>query len=313
MSTTQREDGGEDYFVGRRALFHTGAVLAGAAGLGVVGAGLAASPATAADGDSLAVGVPNAGESTTGLTIGDTTGSTSPALALTNQNGPALSLTPLAADWDEPLQVGEIANTTRGPVIGIAKGAGAINTPLLTEQDVWLPFVLPTPMRLVDTRTEEGRQRVALPSPLDGEGRLPANTELTIWIAPVNDDFTIQAVYLNLTIVRPAARGWAQAYPGPDRPVDPPTSTVNFVRGQTLANAAFIGTSVGTNRTQFDDPNQPPVESYFIKVYTTAPAWIVIDGTGGFSTGRSPLANPNDQQQRSPAALAQRRFGKIPK
>ena len=118
------------------------------------------------------------------------------------------------------------------------------------------------------------------------------------------------AVYLNLTIVRPAARGWAQAYSGPDRPVDPPTSTVNFVKGQTLANAAFIGTSVGTNRTQFDDPNQPPVESYFIKIYTNALAWVVVDATGGFSTGRSPLDNPNDEQSRSPAAGARSHLGK---
>ena len=229
-------------------------MLAGAAGLGVIGAGLVIQPAAAADNDPLTIGESNAGDSTTGLTISGPDGSSSAALALTNANGPALSLTPLAADWDGQLQVGEIANTTRGPVIGVAKGNNTITTPLLTEQNVWLPFMLPTPMRLVDTRTEEARQSVAVPSPLDDDGGLPAGTELTIWVAPVNDDFTIQAIHLNLTIVGPSGAGWAQAYPGPTRPADPPTSTVNFVKGQTTANATFIGTSVSTDRTQFDDP-----------------------------------------------------------
>ena len=315
-STTQLEDGAEDNAVGRRTLFRQGAVLAGAAGLGVVGAGLIASPAAAADNDPLTIGVSNAGGSTTGLTIGGQDGSAEAALALTNLNGPALSLTPLAADWNEPLQVGEIANTPRGPVIGIAKGTGMMNTPLLTEQDVWLPFILPTPIRLVDTRTEEGRLRIALdspaaPSPLDSDGRLRANTEMTIWIAPVNDDLTIPGVHVNLTIVRPTAGGWAQAYPGPERPS---TSTVNFVKGQTVANGTFIGTSTDTYTIQFD-PTQDPVtlELQVIKIYTNRSAWIVVDATGGFSTGRNPLDNSEGQQRRSPASLARSRFGKIPK
>ena len=315
-TTQQAEVGSENLLVGRRTLFRRGAVLAGAAGLGVVGAGLVTQPAAAADTDPLTIGAPNAGDSTTGLTIGGTVGSTSAALALTNANGPALSLPPVAGDWDGQLQVGEIANTTRGPVIGISKGTGTMNTPLLTEQDVWLPFMLPTPMRLVDTRTEEGRLRIALdsasaPSPLDSDGRLRANTEMTIWIAPVNDDFAIPGIHLNLTVVGPTATGWAQAYPGSERPA---TSTVNFLKGQTIANGTFIGTSTDTYSIRFD-PSQPPqtLGVQVIKIYTNKAAWIVVDGTGGFSTGRNPLDNPDAQRRPSPAALAQRRFGRISK
>ena len=53
-----------DPAVARRTLFRGGAVLAGAAGISVVGAALAA-PAQAADG-SLVVGEANAAESATG-------------------------------------------------------------------------------------------------------------------------------------------------------------------------------------------------------------------------------------------------------
>jgi len=42
------------------------------------------------------------------------------------------------------------------------------NTRLVTEQSLWQPFVVP-PMRLLDTRTAEGRARVTLPSPLQGD------------------------------------------------------------------------------------------------------------------------------------------------
>lgn len=304
--------------VGRRALFRGGVVLAGASGISVVGASLLAGPAEAATGDNLLVGKDNEADSTTRLTFAPSSSPADsglePALALTNEGGPSLYLNPLAEDWNGNLEPGQILNTERGPLIGIIKDGENLTTELLTKQDVWLPFVLATPMRLVDTRTEEGRLRLTQPSPLSSDGRLPAHTELTFWISPAGEGFGLPAVNLNLTVVGPKANGYAVVYPGPDRPE---TSTVNFTKGRTVANSAFIGTSNETV-TVVIDPSQPPetAEAIVIKVYTSAAAWIVIDGTAAVATGFNPTeqtgANGKSASKRpSPAALAQRSFGKL--
>ena len=302
----------------RRNLLRGGAVLSGAA---VVGAALAP-PAEAADGDGLVLGQSNDAESQTGLTIGAAEGSASAALALTNADGPSLSLNPLDDAWDGSLQPGQIANTGRGPLIGISQDGNQLTTPLLTEQDVWLPFVLATPMRLIDTRTVEGRFRVTRPSPLGADGRLSARTAMTFWIAPAGGqgdngaNFSIPAIHLNITVVRPAEAGHVTVYPGPDRPN---TSTVNFTKGTTLANSALIGTSVGTYSIVVD-PSQPSQElqAHVVKVYTTATAWIVVDATAAYATGWIPpteaaaaRARTGGLRKDSPRALAQRSLGRF--
>jgi len=291
-----------------------GASLAGAAGLAAVGTAVGATTAQAADGDPLLLGLPNDAGSGTTLTVGAADGSSEAALALTNNNGPSLHLNPLPDGWNGNLDPGQIANTASGPLIGITQGQTNITTPLLTEQDVWLPFILPTPMRLLDTRTEQGRARITVPSPLDAAGRLPAGQSLTFWIAPAGQGFGIPAIHLNFTVVNPAAAGYAVAYPGPEVP---DTSTVNYVKGQTVANGALIGTSVGTF-TVITDPSQPPetVEAYVISVRTTAAGWIVVDSTGAYATGFLPTQAAAAAHRRmagrtSPATRAQRAFGKL--
>ena len=289
-------------------------MLAGAAGISVVGAALAA-PARAADADSLVVGEANAAASATGLTIGDAAGSSEAALSLTNVAGPSLYLNPLAEDWNDPLSPGQIANTTRGPLIGIVQGGANRTAALLTDQDVWIPFVLPQPLRLVDTRTVLGRERVTLPSPLTGDGRLRAGTAMTFWISPADEGFGMPAIQLNITVVKPSSAGYVVAYPGPDRPG---TSTVNFAKKRTVANGAFMSTSVGSYRVNVG-PGQPSEvhEAIVVKIYTSATAWIVVDGTGGYATGFNPIAQSNGnarqsaRHHQSPAALAQRAFGKL--
>jgi hypothetical protein len=75
-----------------------------------------------------------------------------------------------------------------------------------------------------------------------------------MWIAPAKEGFGVPAVHLNLTVVKPKSHGYAVTYPGPERP---DISTVNFTKGQTVANSAFVGTSIGTDDVLVD-PNQPP-------------------------------------------------------
>lgn len=301
--------------VGRRNVLRGGAALAGAAGLTVAGSALGAPSAQAADGAPLVLGQSNDASSTTSLTIGGGSGSNQTALMLTNANGPSLSLNALPADWNGALSPGQIANTVAGPLIGVVKDGNNITTQLLTEQDVWLPFILPTPMRLVDTRTAAGRERLTLPSPLASDGRLPAGRSMTFWIAPAGQGFGIPAIHLNITVDGPQSAGYIVVYPGPDKP---DTSTVNFVRGQTVANSTFIGTSTGTY-TVLVDPSQPPqqVQAYLVSVFTTAATWIIVDGTGAYATGFNPLQPPAAAarsatvRRTSPATLAQAAFGKL--
>jgi hypothetical protein len=177
-------------------------------------------------------------------------------------------------------------------------------------------------MRLIDTRTTAGRLRVTRPSPLGADGRLPARTALTFWIAPAGGqgdngaNFSIPAIHLNITVVQPAAGGYVSVYPGPDRPN---TSTVNFTKGTTLANSALIGTSVGTYSILFD-PSQPPqqLQAHVVKLYTTAAAWIVVDATAAYATGWVPPTDAHAANARkgalrkdSPRALAQRSLGRF--
>jgi len=281
----------------------------------MAGAALAATPAAATDGDSLTVGIGNGAESTTSLTVGGLDGGAAPALALVNENGPSLYLKPLTDNWFGNLQPGEIANTNRGPLVGVVSGGDNITTELLTEEDVWEPLLPPGPLRIVDTRTVEGRRQIAHPSPLLSDGRLPANTELTIWITTAGNRFGVPALQVNLTVVRPMSTGFAVIYPGPGRPQ---TSTVNFTRGRTVANSAFVATSAGTYNVLLD-PNLPPQEYELIvvKVSSTSPAWIVVDLNAVYITGSNRRGNAGSREAKrgttrlSPVARAQRTLGKL--
>lgn len=87
------------------------------------------------------------------------------------------------------------------------------------------------PVRLVDTRAAGapfGRLRPGAVARLDLRSRMPAGT---------------RAVALNLSTVDSAGDGWVRAYPC-DGPV-PPTSSINPVAGDEVANAAIVPVGAG--------------------------------------------------------------------
>jgi hypothetical protein len=91
-------------------------------------------------------------------------------------------------------------------------------------------FFTLVPCRVFDTRTTaDGPALVAGQSrvfPLAGKCAIPASA---------------RAVSLNLTVTQASAVGNLRVYPA-DRPM-PPTSTLNYVAGQTRANNAVVGLS----------------------------------------------------------------------
>lgn len=101
----------------------------------------------------------------------------------------------------------------------------------LVASAVPLPLVAVTPCRLVDTR--------GLPAALPGGGFLPAATTRTYTLTGVcNIPANAQAISLNATVVNAAGPGFLVLWP--QGGAFPPVSTLNFLTGQTVANAAVV-------------------------------------------------------------------------
>lgn len=258
--------------VGRRSLLRGGAVLAGA---GLAGTALA-QPASAGAIDYVELGQDNAETTSTELTVNAATGDADvAALKLNNADGPSLYLQPLDGDWNGSLKLGEIANTEFGPLIGVNAydGPEVATSFLATGIDLEsLPITIPTPpTRLVDTRTAAGRKYILASSPnaLDARGKLTSGSWIDIIVTETANGFDLPGVFANLTAVAAEGTGWLTIQPGENYPV---TSTLNVVKGQTVANGGF--TAVRT------------VDNYFVvRVYTSATCWVIVDLTGAVVQG----------------------------
>lgn len=256
--------------VDRRFLLRGGAVLAGAAGVSVIGAAMGSTKAEAADGDPVLVGQANAGDSTTAITIGGSAGGETAALTLTNTSGPALRLTRTNDGYDGDLKPGEIASTPDGLELGVGTELIPRTTWLATGLDLdQIPFTIPVgPARLLDTRIPDGRTEILTTSPnaFDRSFRLKAGAWMDIGIAP-SDIVGLAAVFVNVTAVHPVTSGFITVYPPGDRPV---ASTLNFSAGQTIANGTFSAAGVAN-----EEPGW-----YVVRIYSSAVTHVVLDLTG---------------------------------
>lgn len=260
--------------VGRRSLLRGGAVLAGA---GLAGTALA-QPAAAADGAPVLLGVDNAETATTAITVNAADGDPDvAALRLNNADGPSLSLQPLDEAFSGSLKIGDIANTTLGPLIGVQDPTtdddSAVTSFLATGIDLeYLPTPIAiTPVRLVDTRTAAGRKGILATSAnaFGPDFKLHRGASVDILVAPTTDGAALLSAFINLTAVDANGTGFLAAYPPG---ANPGTSTLNVVKGQTVANGAFVLVGeVG--------------DYYAIRVFTTAECWLIVDLTGAVLQG----------------------------
>ncbi len=79
---------------------------------------------------------------------------------------------------------------------------------------------------------------------------------------------------MNVTAVKPVKNGVMTAYPPGGRPL---TSTLNYRKGKTIANGAFIGVGVAKEI----NPDWPTSADWFvIRIHTTAATHLVVDLTG---------------------------------
>ncbi len=272
-----------DPLLRRRHLLRGSAVLAGAA---VIGTALAPERASAADGGATLLGTANAAGNRTSITVDGGTGGPDPALALNNADGPSLSLQPLPADWGGDLRVGEIANTTLGPLIGVDNGEGPEVTYLATAADLdSVPSLAPlAPTRVLDTRTTAGRASVLRTSAaaLDTDGRLKAGAWMDLAVAGLVPGIQLGAAFLNLTVAKPGRNGYLTVYlPGTTRPT---ASTLNFTAGQNLSNAAFAALT-------------ELLGAYAVRIYASQTTHVVVDLTGVLASGAPGTGTPGAQNR----------------
>jgi hypothetical protein len=287
----------------RRFLLRGGAVLAGAAGVSVVGAALSATSAEAADGQFMVVGQPNASTSTTAMTVGGSTGSPNTAtMTLTNASGPSLRLMPTGPGYEGGLDLGEIASTDLGPEIGVDYGAGTVTSWLATGLDldeIPVPMAI-TPQRVLDTRTSGGRSgiRTTSPNALDSSFRLKAGAWIDVALAASSPQ-RLDAAFLNVTAVLPDSTGFLVVYPPGVRPA---SSTLNFQKAQIIANGAFVLTGIAD-----EDPDW-----YVVRIFSAVATHVVMDLTGvtlrGVAGGGTTSPTLSAQQSQNRTSRMKRMF-----
>ena len=263
----------------RRDMLRRGAAL----GVGAAGAAIALKPhaASADDGDNLVLGQANTSTVATTLTVGGDAGGVEPALAVENADGPSLRMNALSHTWAGQLAVGEMAGTDLGPIVGVETAFGPTTTYLVTGVDLAnmaTPFVSP-PNKVLDLRTEAGRANIirrSSPGALAADGKLRAGQWIDVAVSFTGSDFTLDAVFANVTVLGPVRSGWAVLHaPG----VRPPTSSMVFAQGQSVANAAFVAAGV-------------VMQHHAVRLYSSVDAWFAVSVTGGLTRGvaQAPLA-----------------------
>jgi hypothetical protein len=148
------------------------------------------------------------------------------------------------------------------------------------------PFAT-TPTRILDLRSEAGRAAIirrSSASALAADGKLQAGQWIDVAVAFTGPDFSLEAVFANLTAISPLRPGSALLYAPGVRPV---SRTVNFTAGQVIANAAFVQTGI-------------VLQHHAVRLHTTRAAWFTIDITGGLA--KAGLPTPQAQTPLAKAA-----------
>ena len=130
-------------------------------------------------------------------------------------------------------------------------------------------FTALNPTRIFDTRPGEADGAIVVP-----KTRYDGSNVLSVMIAGAAGvpETNVAAVSLNITVVDPVGPGFITVYPCGDRPL---ASTLNYVAGETVANASITAVS-------------PEGE---VCVFTSTGAYLLADVNGWFATGSgfSPL------------------------
>ena len=120
-------------------------------------------------------------------------------------------------------------------------------------------FTPMTPVRVFDTRPDQGQGAVLVPKQTAGDVRVKIAGAAGV------PDAGVAAVSLNVTVVNPIGAGFVTVYPCGDRPN---TSSLNYVAGQTVPNAVIAPVSADGD----------------VCLYSSAGAYLLADVNGWFGT-----------------------------
>lgn len=283
------EDRTPEPLLERRHLLRGGAMLAGAAGATVIGAALGSTPAAAADGDTVKVGQPFTGTTTTELTI---TGTIDPTLRLINKDGPSLHLNVQPTDFSPELDPGDIVATSEGLLVGVDY-LSPESVKVATSKDLdLLPLLTPNPpVRLLDTRSATSRDnnilRQSSSSAIDSQGRLTKNSYIDVAVSTSEGEYILSAAFLNVAVISPTADGYLTVYPPGTRPG---VSTMNITRGINLSNAAFVS---------LDEIYQ---DAYIVRIHSSQTTHVLLDLFGA-NVGISPFGAEGALAKKRTASL----------
>ena len=191
-------------------------------------------------------------------------------MALANTgSGAALNLAEFAGDDLDALNIGDLA-VVDGDLYYTADsfGDGTSVTSIVSTYVNAYQIIPIIPQRAVDTRNAAGRARILNHSALDGEGRVIGGKTIYISLASGSEtdyEYDASAAFCNLTVDAPVGPGYATLFPGGN---PPETSSVNFAKGQTIANFAVVGITEG----EYDDDDT-------VSVYVHTTAHIILDIT----------------------------------
>jgi hypothetical protein len=301
----------------RRALLTRGSIVAA----GVVGAGAVATavagPASAAAGAAVLQDTVNdAGTSTTPTEL-DAANNTTPTFILGNTGvdttnegaGPNLRLTPSTASGSEPTAStvgGDLTATGTGVYTGAlwfthdfgGTPADIVAAPVHTEATANVYAPLPSPVRILDTRSAAGRANIVNASGnLNSSGQLEAGK--TIYINLDSQVFFAETVFANVTVTTTEAAGDLVLWSGAT--ALPSTSSINYAKGETLAN--FVACGVAEHSATVANA---------IAIYTTETTHVILDLVGfimpgfeyaNFAVGSANAAARNARLQRAQQAM----------
>ncbi|MGB2572329.1 hypothetical protein ACPFP2_28375 [Micromonospora citrea] len=213
-----------DRSTSRRTLLRRAAVTGGAA---VAATAATATPAAAAD-TPVKVGETNQGGTTTVRSAAASGGAT---LVLRNPAGPTLRLGVAGATDGPAAPAGTVALGPRG----LSVSDGSTRYTALTTGTATMLVPIP-PTRVLDTRTVEGRARLAEGADrIDAQGRALAESELVVSLLGLGYD--IEGMIGNVTVAKTEKGGFATVWGGGPLPS---ASTINWwTAGQLLSNGVI--------------------------------------------------------------------------
>lgn len=225
----------------RRMLRLGGAALAGLAAAPL----LLADPAAAATGETLLIGSPANAANPGDVTRLSAANAGKPVLELSNTDAgatadaaqPVLRLSSTSATRPVGATTGDRGDLAISDEIflnfahtGAASGdAEVLWGNVYTSQFANFVEILDQPRRVLDTRDGTGT--------FGSAGKRFSNSEVTVDVSSLVVDGL--AVFGNLTVTGPEGSGFLATYP--DVRPDPLTSSINYVRAQTIANFALVG------------------------------------------------------------------------